>query len=217
MFGDMIHRSRSSLIHADGTGCSFSGRQMPLSQQVHKFARRSSRRVVVRSEYQGGRYQGEQRGSSATTQQQRRPQTEYDYDFPPPPGMIPLKMHISAANEFTRILLDMGSLARRKYEKQVNNFAGSSQQPPRPPNGGPPRGPGGGGDGNSNIKNYLIAGAFFIGIGTGVWFDSSASFTPNNVASTEIVDRKQPNSEICIASGYSSMVFDQRLFVSFNP
>jgi len=50
-----------------------------------------------------------------------------------------------------------------------------------------------------------------------VWFDSSASFTPNNVASTEIVDRKTPNSEICIASGYSSMVFDQRLFVSFNP
>jgi len=92
----------------------------------------------------------------------------------------------------------------------------SSQQPPGPPNG-PPRGPGGGNDGNGNIKNYLIAGAFFIGIGTGVWFDSSASFTPNNVASTEIVDRKTPNSEICIASGYSSMVFDQRLFVSFNP
>jgi len=50
-----------------------------------------------------------------------------------------------------------------------------------------------------------------------VWFDSSASFTPSNVASTEIVDRKTPNGEICIASGYSSMVFDQRLFVSFNP
>ena len=82
------------------------------------------------------------------------------------------------------------------------------------PPGGGPEGPE---DKNSNLKNYLIAGAFFIGMGTGVWFDSGASFTPSNVASTEIVDRKTPNSEICMASGYSSMVFDQRIFVSFNP
>ena len=94
--------------------------------------------------------------------------------------------------------------------------AGTAQQPPKPPNR-PPEGPGGPEEQPSNFKNYLIAGAFFIGIGTGVWFDSGASFTPSNVASTEIVDRKTPNSEICMASGYSSMVFDQRLFVSFNP
>lgn len=51
----------------------------------------------------------------------------------------------------------------------------------------------------------------------GVWFDSEATFRPNNVASTEIIDRKTPSSEVCMANGYSSMVFDQRIFVSFNP
>lgn len=93
---------------------------------------------------------------------------------------------------------------------------GTSWQPPQPPNQ-PPGGPGPSEEKPNNFKNFLIVGAFFIGIGTGVWFDSGASFTPSNVASTEIVDRKTPNSEICMASGYSSMVFDQRLFVSFNP
>jgi Protein of unknown function (DUF3172) len=56
-----------------------------------------------------------------------------------------------------------------------------------------------------------------MGMGAGVWFNSEASFRPNNVASTEMIDRKTPNSEVCMANGYSSMVFDQRIFVSFNP
>ena len=50
-----------------------------------------------------------------------------------------------------------------------------------------------------------------------VWLNSEVSLHPNNVASTELLDRKTPNAEICAANGYSSMVFDQRLFVSFNP
>ena len=54
-------------------------------------------------------------------------------------------------------------------------------------------------------------------MGTGVWFNSEATLSPSNVASTEIIDRKTPSSEVCMANGYSSMVFDQRLFVSFNP
>ena len=87
----------------------------------------------------------------------------------------------------------------------------------RPPPNSPPGGPNNGGSGNDNLKNYLIAAAFFIGMGTGVWFDTNASFTPSNVASTEIIDRKTPNSELCMANGFSSMVFDQRIFVSFNP
>ena len=32
--------------------------------------------------------------------------------------------------------------------------------------------------------------------GTGVWFNSEATFYPSNVASTEIIDRKTPNSEV---------------------
>ena len=67
------------------------------------------------------------------------------------------------------------------------------------------------------MTKALIGGAFVLGIGVGVWFNSEATFYPSNVASTEIIDRKTPNTEICMANGYSSMVFDQRLFVSFNP
>ncbi len=37
------------------------------------------------------------------------------------------------------------------------------------------------------------------------------------VASTEIIDRRTPNSEVCMAYGYSAMVFDQRVFVTYNP
>jgi hypothetical protein len=54
-------------------------------------------------------------------------------------------------------------------------------------------------------------------MGAGIWFDSEVTFAPNNVASTVLVDTKTPNSEVCMANGYSSMVFDERIFVSFNP
>ena len=89
-----------------------------------------------------------------------------------------------------------------------------------PPRGPPPGGDGdggGSGGGMSNFTKAVIAGAFIMGMGTGVWFTSEASFHPSNVASTEIIDRQTPNSEVCMANGYSSMVFDQRIFVSFNP
>ena len=69
----------------------------------------------------------------------------------------------------------------------------------------------------SNLTKAFVTAAFVAGIGTGTWFNSTASFAPSNVASTEIVDRKTPNSGVCMANGYSSMVFDQRIFVSFNP
>lgn len=55
------------------------------------------------------------------------------------------------------------------------------------------------------------------GMGAGIWFSSEVTFEPQNMASTQLIDNKTPNSEICMANGYSSMVFDQRIFVSFNP
>ena len=55
------------------------------------------------------------------------------------------------------------------------------------------------------------------GMGAGIWFTSTVTFEPQNLASTQLVDTKTPNSELCMANGYSSMVFDQRIFVSFNP
>jgi len=54
-------------------------------------------------------------------------------------------------------------------------------------------------------------------MGAGIWFDTQVTFEPQNVASTVLLDAKTPNSEVCMANGYSSMVFDQRVFVSFNP
>ena len=91
-------------------------------------------------------------------------------------------------------------------------------QPGRPPSGPPPRPPENNNNGGgSDFTKALLAGVFILGIGAGVWFDSQVSFNPSNVASTEILDRKTPNSEVCMASGYSSMVFDQRIFVSFSP
>lgn len=101
---------------------------------------------------------------------------------------------------------------------------GSGQEPPPTQEnygGGNGSGPGNGGNngggGMDNFTKALIAGAFIMGMGTGVWFNSEATFYPSNVASTEVIDRRTPNSEVCMANGYSSMVFDERVFVSFNP
>jgi hypothetical protein len=62
-----------------------------------------------------------------------------------------------------------------------------------------------------------MAGMFVAGIGAGVAFDSVVSLEPNNVASREVIDRSSPSTEICAANGASAMVFDQRVFLSFNP
>lgn len=109
----------------------------------------------------------------------------------------------------------------RTYDQSWERRSQYDYPPPpsqnsRPPSGPPPRPPDNNG-GGSDFTKALLAGVFILGIGAGVWFDSQVSFNPSNVASTEILDRKTPNSEVCMASGYSSMVFDQRIFVSFSP
>eukprot|EP00210_Caulerpa_lentillifera_P003271 g3122.t1 len=71
--------------------------------------------------------------------------------------------------------------------------------------------------GFTSFTKSVIVGAFVLGIGAGVYFTSEVNLEPSNVASSELVDRRTPNSEVCMENGYSSMVFDQRLFVSFNP
>jgi hypothetical protein len=98
---------------------------------------------------------------------------------------------------------------------RVNGGAPPRNYSPRQP---PPEGPlPEGGGGISNLTKAFVAGAFILGMGAGIWFDSEVTFAPQNVASTVLVDTKTPNSEVCMANGYSSMVFDQRIFVSFNP
>lgn len=104
------------------------------------------------------------------------------------------------------------------WERQSQYDYPPAQSSRQPPSGPPPPPPDNGNNGfGSDFTKALLAGVFILGIGTGVWFDSQVSLYPSNVASTEIIDRKTPNSEVCMASGYSSMVFDQRIFVSFSP
>jgi hypothetical protein len=102
---------------------------------------------------------------------------------------------------------------------------GYATPPPRaaaPPGGGggpgaPPPSNNDGGGGLSGYAKALVAAAFVTGLGAGVYFDAEINVSPNQVASTEIIDRRTPNSEVCMAYGYSSMVFDQRVFVTYNP
>ena len=109
----------------------------------------------------------------------------------------------------------------------------------------------------------LIAGAFVCGLGVGVYYDSEVVLSPQNLSSTQIIDRSSPNSDVCMAyggwvcgwglhilqplslcgdlfasgaapvsqtwitpcfyhacyipPGYSSSVFDMKLYVTYNP
>jgi len=51
----------------------------------------------------------------------------------------------------------------------------------------------------------------------GVSVDTALNMAPSNVASREVIDRQNPNPDVCLANGYSAMVLDSRLFISFDP
>ncbi|KAK3270899.1 hypothetical protein CYMTET_20724 [Cymbomonas tetramitiformis] len=114
-----------------------------------------------------------------------------------------------------------GERETRQYPDQYSDYNygpadygyGAPPPPPPPPDRRPP----GGGGRPPPINTALVAGAFVMGIGAGVFFDYTANFEPDNVASSEIIDRQTPNSEVCFANGTSAMVFDERIFVSLNP
>ncbi|CDM94038.1 DUF3172 domain-containing protein [Limnospira fusiformis KN01] len=63
----------------------------------------------------------------------------------------------------------------------------------------------------------VIAGVLVLGIGIGMAISSTATLTPQNVASSEFIDRSAPNPEICVKFGASAMVTDLRVFVTLNP
>ena len=67
------------------------------------------------------------------------------------------------------------------------------------------------------INLAIIAAVFILGIGLGVAFSSTASFSPENVASREVIDRSAPNPELCQQFGASAMTMDLRAFVTLNP
>lgn len=63
----------------------------------------------------------------------------------------------------------------------------------------------------------IIAGIFVLGIGVGIAVASTATLTPENVASRDFIDRSVPNPELCVKFGASAMVMDARLYVTLNP
>ncbi|MDJ0734687.1 MAG: DUF3172 domain-containing protein [Nostocaceae cyanobacterium] len=90
----------------------------------------------------------------------------------------------------------------------------------RPNTNSRPSGSRSSGFGNSmfNLTSiFILGGVLILGIGIGIAFSSTATFTPSNVASREFIDTKAPNPEICVQYGASAMVMDTRLFVTLNP
>ena len=91
------------------------------------------------------------------------------------------------------------------------------RRPPPPP---PPPRPGGWlddfGQQGKSLTASLVGAAFVLGVGLGVGFDT-VSFEKDNIASSVVFDRSSPNSGACATYGASAVVFDSRVFLSFNP
>lgn len=111
---------------------------------------------------------------------------------------------------------------QQQYSQNWNGQQRQNQYPPPPssstpppPNDTPPKGPLQ--DFLSSYAKALIAAAFVAGLGLGVYFDSEVVLSPNNISSTEIIDRNTPNADVCMAYGYSASVFNMKLFVTYNP
>ncbi len=64
---------------------------------------------------------------------------------------------------------------------------------------------------------FILLGVFILGIGVGIGFSSTATLSPENVASRDFIDRAAPNPELCVQYGASAMVTDTRIFVTLNP
>ncbi|EAW35520.1 DUF3172 domain-containing protein [Lyngbya sp. PCC 8106] len=63
----------------------------------------------------------------------------------------------------------------------------------------------------------VIGGVLILGIGIGIAISSTTTFSPENVASSQFIDRSAPSTETCIKFGASAMVTDMRVFVTLNP
>mmetsp|Transcript_15495 Transcript_15495/g.27377 ORF Transcript_15495/g.27377 Transcript_15495/m.27377 type:complete len:280 (-) Transcript_15495:22-861(-) len=68
-----------------------------------------------------------------------------------------------------------------------------------------------------SVSRALLAGAFVIGIGTGVTVDSAINTNPYDLASRDAIDRAAPNPSICQKYGSSAVAMDTRVFMTFNP
>lgn len=94
--------------------------------------------------------------------------------------------------------------------KRGSRYADPRTSPPRPPSGGS-------GFKFSITTIALLGVIFLMGIGVGIGFTSTATFSPENVASREVIDRSAPNAEVCVQFGASAVVTDMRVFLTLNP
>lgn len=69
----------------------------------------------------------------------------------------------------------------------------------------------------SAVNLAVLAAIFIVGIGIGILFSSTATFSTSNVASREAIDRSAPNAELCVQFGASAISMDLRAFVTLNP
>jgi hypothetical protein len=67
------------------------------------------------------------------------------------------------------------------------------------------------------LNRAVLAGIFVAGIGAGITLDTALNTNPKDLVSRDSVDKNAPNPKICMKYGSSAMVFDQRVFVTFNP
>jgi Protein of unknown function (DUF3172) len=92
-------------------------------------------------------------------------------------------------------------------DEDSDSFGGQSRRQPQ--------------SGKPSFVNYtslgILAAVFILGIGIGIAFSSTATISPENVASREFIDRSAPNPELCVQFGASAMVTDMRLYVTLNP
>lgn len=69
----------------------------------------------------------------------------------------------------------------------------------------------------SAVNLAILAAVFILGIGIGIVFSSTATFSEQNVASREAIDRSVANPEICAQYGASAITMDVRAFLTLNP
>lgn len=71
---------------------------------------------------------------------------------------------------------------------------------------------------NFNLASLAVAAAIFLlGIGAGIAFSSTASYSSENMVSTNAIDRSVPDAELCQQYGASAVVTDMRVFMTMNP
>lgn len=99
--------------------------------------------------------------------------------------------------------------------RQPSRPVDRSDRPERPPERTSTRSPVAAAFNYVNLA--ILAAVFILGIGLGVVFSSTASFSPESVASREVIDRSAPNPELCQQYGASAITMDLRAFVTLNP